>query len=133
MVRKREFVAIGGITALCGIVAWIAFEWNSSPPLIANLPAGTWEQISGAFSERVAAKFPLATLERILIAELLREGFRPRPTTTMFPLGAVSGYQKSYELDRSEFPCRIIWGVYWNADTDARLTKIVGQRDGICL
>ena len=101
--------------------------------LISNLPAGTWRHVSDAFSERLAAKFPLATPKRALIDELLREGFQPRYPTPMFPLGAVSGYQNSYELDRSEFACKITWGVYWNADADARLTKIVGQRGGICL
>lgn len=133
VVRLRRLALATATIALCGLALWEIVEWPSLPPLAADLSGPDWDAASAEFGRRIVAKFPTGSPERILILDLEREGFNRRGPTLTFPNGVARGYGNSYELLRSGFPCRRVWGVYWNSDSEGRVGRIIGRYGRVCL
>lgn len=58
-----------------GWMAWRLSDW-SLPPLARGLSRGSWEDGQRRFTQKLQETYPPGTAEKVLVAELNREGFK---------------------------------------------------------
>jgi hypothetical protein len=137
-------LALGASLIAFGVfLAWRAVQWATTPlgepppALAAGIPSGTWKQTAQTFTDRIIQRFPLGSPEQALVTELEREGFDSQSPTPGFwdrgEAGVAGSYQNAYGRSQATGVCDVRWSVYWDADTEARLTRIDGAVSGVCL
>ena len=124
--RPAAIVA-AGFLATSGIF-WVAIEWNRMPraPLVAGLN-DAMPTPNEAFDGRVKASFPVGSPVKAMVAEFTRQGFAPTP------LIAWTGREYQTEWSGISALCRQIVRVFWQVDSDSRLTAIRGEYKKHCL
>jgi hypothetical protein len=97
-----------------------------SPELARGLPRSFGP--TSDFDQRVKERFPVGSDQQRLSAELRRQRFSNRPTTSL-----DGAYEYVSYFDRTEFPCRETWTVLWSANLGS-ITAIAGRYSGdLCL
>jgi len=80
-----------------------------------------------AFNERLRNRFPVASDEDTLTAELQKERFSVRgindPSTP---------YRHLAQYDAHELVCKDVWTILWSAEA-GKITMIEGKTGSICL
>ena len=121
-------VAIAGVSAL-GTAVWVALHQYDRPaiPLTAGL-SGDWAAVTQKFDQRVKTRFPLNSSASSMGADLRNQGFSREDWE-------CSAAQEHEAVRREDnFACRAAARIYWNADSDGRLTSIKGvYREEGCL
>ena len=118
--RLLTGAVIAGISAF-GTAIWLAFHQYDKPaiPLTAGL-GGEWTAVTQEFDRRVKTRFPLASLEASMSADLRGQGFSREDWE-------CSAAQEHEAVRREDnLVCRKAAWVYWNADSEGRLTAIRG-------
>ncbi len=93
------------------------------PALIDGLP-GTVADARQQFAERVKARFPLGSPERVLMLDLWRQGFE-HP--------GEQGTRRWTIFESRTIACISNWTVTWAVDENDRLTAVDGEFVPSCL
>jgi hypothetical protein len=110
-----------GIAAISvvGTRVWVISAQYTKPkvPLTAGLEGG-WAAMSNEFDRRVKNSFPVGSLEKLMAAELQRQGFSREDWHS-------STEQESEAARREDtWMCIQAARIYWRADSEGRLTTI---------
>lgn len=96
---------------------------SEQPPLMAR----GLSRDTPAFNERLRNRFPVASDEDTLTAELQKERFSVRgindPSTP---------YRHLAQYDAHELVCKDVWTILWSAEA-GKITMIEGKTGSICL
>ncbi len=92
-------------------------------PLTTDLGSG-WKEIDRNFDARVRQQFPPGSPERVLVAELKRQGFVP----TQWTATAL----RSAAREEHRLPCVYDADVKWEA-REGQITLIEGRYSGVCV
>jgi len=88
-------------------VTWcLAACADSPPPIDAHLP-GVFKEASGAFDQRVKARFPIGSGERALCQEIVKQKF-------VISRKAESPFSFSARYTANELVCRADWDIRWS-------------------
>lgn len=89
------------------------------PEIARGLPS-TFSDGEREFQRRVAVKFSGATTETELVTSLEKEGF------------TVDSAGRRAVFERAEFPCKLSWRVFWEADGGS-MSNVKAEYGGTCL
>lgn len=121
--RTATIIRVLFLPAILALAAFI-YTSCSPPPIGVNLPfygeGGDLE-----FNSRIQTRFPVGSLERDLVNELRREGFKPGE--------GDSSNEHVWTYQVARFPCEIIWNVVWASDSTEHLTLTKGMYGSSCL
>jgi hypothetical protein len=89
------------------LVTWrLAACADSPPPIGAHLP-GVFREASGAFDQRVKARFPIGSDERALRQELTKQKF-------VISRSPESPFSFTANYTANELVCRAHWDIRWS-------------------
>lgn len=109
--RYHFITMIFGLTTACS-----SASSQPLPPIVDKLPADV-RVAQKVFDQRVKAAYPVGSAEKIVIAELQKNGFEISPP-------GPHGY-RSADIQRGNAICTTIWSVRWKAEANS-ITEAFG-------